>query len=688
MSHDLSRFRNIGIMAHIDAGKTTTSERLLYYTGKSHKLGEVHEGTATMDWMVQEQERGITITSAATTVFWKDTRINLIDTPGHVDFTVEVERSLRVLDGAVAVFDAANGVEPQSETVWRQAERYKVPRIAFLNKMDKVGADVEMCLESMRSKLNANAMLAQLPMGSESTFSGVIDLIDECAWIWKGDDKDSAFEKTTIPAEYSDDAALYRQELIEALADFDDVLAEAVLSDAEVNASQIKSALRKAVIELKLVPVFVGSAFKNKGIQPLLDAVVEYLPSPLDVPPVQGVAVDGIVDAGVRPSTDDAPFSAIVFKIMSDPFVGSLSFARIYSGKIKVGDAVQNVLKQKKERITKILMMHANDRAEVNEVSAGEIVAFVGLKFAVTGDTLADVNAPIAYEAMKFPEPVISLAVEPKSTADLDKLNQSLARLATEDPSLRVSTSEETGQVLISGMGELHLQIIADRLLREFKVQANIGKPQVSYRESVVKSAAAREEFSRVVQAKNFSAWVALKVVASDDRGAPTIEITKKPNVPASVIAALKESLEGAVSSGPLCGYPLVNLKVEVTDFSLDPQNLDDVCYKVAASNAVRAALEKAAPVMMEPFMKVEIVVPAESSGTIVSDVSGRRGRVLGLDARGHLQVVQAEIPLAELFGYETDIRSLSQGRASSTMQFSHYEPVPKNLQDKIMGLV
>lgn len=674
-------------MAHIDAGKTTTSERLLYYTGKSHKLGEVHEGTATMDWMVQEQERGITITSAATTVFWKDTRINLIDTPGHVDFTVEVERSLRVLDGAVAVFDAANGVEPQSETVWRQAERYKVPRIAFLNKMDKVGADVEMCLESMRSKLNANALLAQLPIGSESSFNGVVDLVDQCAWVWKGDDKDSPFEQTAIPSEYADDAALYRQELIEALADHDDVLAEAVLSDTEVTATQMKAALRKAVIELKLVPVFIGSAFKNKGIQPLLDAIVEYLPSPLDVPPVQGVAVEGIVDAAVRPNTDDAPFSAIVFKIMSDPFVGSLSFARVYSGKLKVGDAVQNVLKQKKERVTKILMMHANDRAEIDEVSAGEIVALVGLKFAVTGDTLADINAPIAYEAMRFPEPVISLAVEPKSTADLDKLNQSLARLATEDPSLRVSTSEETGQVLISGMGELHLQIIADRLLREFKVQANIGKPQVSYRESIVKSAAAREEFSRAVQAKNFSAWVALKVVASDERGVPTIDIVKKANVPSPVFAALKESLEGAVSSGPLCGYPLVNLKVEVTDFSFDPQNVDEVCYKVAASNAVRSALEKAAPVMMEPFMKVEIVVPPESSGTIVSDVNGRRGRVLGLDARGHLQVVQAEIPLAELFGYETDIRSLSQGRASSTMQFSHYEPVPKNLQDKIMGL-
>ncbi|MEN9824297.1 MAG: hypothetical protein RI953_42 [Pseudomonadota bacterium] len=688
MSHDLSLFRNIGIMAHIDAGKTTTSERLLYYTGKSHKLGEVHEGTATMDWMVQEQERGITITSAATTVFWNDNRINLIDTPGHVDFTIEVERSLRVLDGAVAVFDAANGVEPQSETVWRQAERYHVPRIAFLNKMDKVGADFEMCIESMRSKLNAKVALAQLPIGSESSFVGVVDLVEMVAWIWKGDDKDSPFEKTSIPANLSDDAHLYRQELIENLADFDDALAEAVLSDADVTPAMIKKALRKAVVGINLVPVFMGTAFKNKGIQPLLNAIVDYLPSPLDVPEVKGVEVEGIVKEGVRPHSADAPFSAIVFKIMSDPFVGTLSFARIYSGKLKVGDAVQNVLKQKKERVTKILMMHANDRSEVEEVSAGEIVALVGLKFAVTGDTLAAIEAPIAYEAMKFPEPVISLAVEPKSTADLDKLMQSLNRLAMEDPSLRVSTSEETGQVLISGMGELHLQIIADRLLREFKVQANIGKPQVSYRESIGKSAAAREEFSRALNNKNFSAWVALKVVASDERGAPALDIVKKPNIPANVLSALRESLEGAVSSGPLCGYPLVNLKVEVTDFSYDPQLVDEVCYKVAVANAARAAMEKAAPVMMEPFMKVEVVVPPESSGTIVSDVNGRRGRVLGLDARGHLQVVQAEIPLAELFGYETDIRSLSQGRASSTMQFSHYEPVPKNLQDKIMGLV
>jgi elongation factor G len=540
----------------------------------------------------------------------------------------------------------------------------------------------------MRTKLNARVALAQLPIGSESSFSGVVDLVELKAWTWKGDDKDSPFEQGPVPASLLDDAQLYRHELVENLADFDDDLAEAVLSDAEVSPAMIKKALRRAVIGLQLVPVFMGTAFKNKGIQPLLDAIVDYLPSPLDVPPVKGVEVEGIVGAGTRPHSADAPFSAIVFKIMSDPFVGSLSFARIYSGKLKVGDAVQNVLKQKKERVTKILMMHANDRAEIEEVSAGEIVALVGLKFAVTGDTLAAIDSPIAYEAMKFPEPVISLAVEPKSTADLDKLMQSLNRLATEDPSLRVSTSEETGQVLISGMGELHLQIIADRLLREFKVQANIGKPQVSYRESITKSAAAREEFSRAVNNKNFSAWVALKVVASDVRGAPSVDIVKKPNIPNNVYAALKESLEGAVSSGPLCGYPLVNLKVDVTDFSFDPVLVDEVCYKVAVANAARNALEKATPVMMEPFMKVEVVVPPESSGTIVSDVNGRRGRVLGLDARGHLQVVQAEIPLAELFGYETDIRSLSQGRASSTMQFSHYEAVPKNLQDKIMGLV
>ncbi len=687
MTSDLSKFRNIGIMAHIDAGKTTTSERILYYTGRSHKLGEVHEGTATMDWMIQEQERGITITSAATTIFWKDVRINLIDTPGHVDFTIEVERSLRVLDGAVAVFDAANGVEPQSETVWRQADRYRVPRIAFLNKMDKIGADVEMCLESMRTKLAANVVLAQMPIGNESAFKGVIDLVHMKAITWTGDDKDAAIKITDIPAELNDDAQLYHIELIEKLADFDDEIAEAVVSDTKVTPEKIQAALRKAVVNFHIIPVFLGTAFKNKGIQPLLDAVLAYLPSPLDRPAALGVEVEGVVAAGVREPIESAPFSGIVFKIMSDPFVGSLSYVRVYSGVLKPGDALLNVLKGKKERVTKILRMHANDREEISSAGPGEIVACVGLKFAVTGDTLADAQAPIAYEAMKFPAPVISLAIEPKSSGDLDKLQASLARLAQEDPSLKVGLSEDTGQVIISGMGELHLQIIADRLLREFKVEANVGKPQVSYRECVSLARTCSETFTRAINNKNFSAMVKVSVEPAPDATEIIVTVPPKPPATLAVTNAIKEALTGAVGSGPLCGYPLVNIKVDVLDYSYDASAVDEVVYKVAAANALRAALQEAKPNMMEPFMKVEIVVPPESSGTIVADVNSRRGRVLGLDARGHLQIVSAEIPLSELFGYETDIRSLSQGRASSSMQFSHYEPLPKNLQDRILGV-
>ena len=685
---ELQNFRNIGIMAHIDAGKTTTSERILYYTGRSHKIGEVHEGTATMDWMVQEQERGITITAAATTIFWKDYRINLIDTPGHVDFTIEVERSLRVLDGAVAVFDGANGVEPQSETVWRQADRYQVPRICFLNKMDKVGADHEMCMESLRTKLNANVALAQLPIGRESNFSGVIDVVHMQAYFWDSDDKDAKFRVESVPSEMLDDALICRQELLEKCADFDDELAELVLSDGEVTSEILQRSLRKAVVGQHLVPVFMGTAFKNKGVQPLLDAICAYLPSPLDVPAVKGVEVEGVVAAGERQSSVDQPFSGIVFKIMSDPFVGSLSYVRVYSGKLKAGETVLNVLKGKRERVTKILRMHANEREETTEALAGEIVATVGLKFAVTGDTLSALDAPIAYESMKFPEPVISLAVEPKSAAELEKLQQSLSRLSQEDPSLKVSLSEDTGQMLISGMGELHLQIIADRLIREFKVEANIGKPQVAYRECIQKAGRGEDTFSRVISGKSFQATVAVSVEPSSDKQAVTVVVPTKPNVTPAVLAALKESLEGAASSGAVCGYPLVNVSVVVRDYSFDPSAVDDVCYKVAASNAIRKALENAKPTLVEPVMKVEIVVPAESSGTIVSDVSSRRGQVNGLDARGHLQVVHAEIPLSELFGYETDIRSMSQGRASSSMQFSHYSPLPKQLQDKILGIV
>ncbi len=686
MVTDLMKFRNIGIMAHIDAGKTTTSERILYYTGKSHKIGEVHEGSATMDWMIQEQERGITITSAATTVYWKDYRVNLIDTPGHVDFTIEVERSLRVLDGAVAVFDAANGVEPQSETVWRQAERYHVPRIAFLNKMDKVGADIEMCIESMRSKLNAHPVLVQLPIGSESRFSGVIDLVEMKAIRWTSDDKDTKPEIGEVPSDLRDDALLHRQILLETLADFDDELAEAVLSDSSVAPEKLHEVMRKAVCQMKLVPVFLGTAFKNKGIQPLLDGIVHYLPSPLDVPPLPGIEVEG-VPVGHRKASDNEPFSGIVFKIVSDPFVSSLSYVRVYSGRITVGETVLNVLKNKRERIQKMFLMHANDRKEVNDVGAGEIVAIAGLKLAITGDTLADQKHPICYESMNFPEPVISLAIEPKSTGDFDKLQQSLARLAQEDPSLKVRLSEDTGQILISGMGELHLQIIADRLLREFRVDANVGKPQVSYRECISKSANGFDEYSRSVNNKSFTSSVSLTVEPNNDHLSPVIEMIEKANVPKPLLAVIRDSVANAVTSGALCGYPMVNVKVRVTDYSYDTQGVDEVCYRVAAANALRAALEKAAPVLMEPIMKVEVTVPPDFSGTIVSDVSARRGNVMGLHTRGHLQVVDAEIPLASLFGYETDIRSMSQGRASSSLQFDHYSILPKPLQDKILGL-
>lgn len=687
MALSLDKFRNIGIMAHIDAGKTTTTERILYYTGKSHKLGEVHEGTATMDWMVQEQERGITITSAATTTTWMDHRINIIDTPGHVDFTIEVERSLRVLDGAVAVFDAANGVEPQSETVWRQADKYAVPRIAFLNKMDKVGADAQASVDSIREKLAANAVLIQMPIGLESDFRGVVDLISMEALVWDADDKDAGFERREIPPELREDAELLRMELVEKAADVDDAIAEAVLADQPVGREALWNALRKGVIALKIVPVLLGSSFKNKGVQPLLDAVVHLLPSPMDIPAFKGVALRKDCPAGERHSRDDEPFSGIVFKIMTDPFVGSLSYLRVYSGRLKVGDSVLAVTRNKKERVTKILMMHANERQEVESVGAGEIVALVGLKESITGETLADPRHPIAYESMKFPEPVISLAIEPKSAAGMDKLQTSLKRLEQEDPSLKVSLSDDTGQVLISGMGELHLQIIADRLQREFKVDANVGKPQVSYRESIKVVSEATESFERAAQSKTFRATVSVRVEPVEKENGVVVDVPEKRDVPENVRKALADALKGAGGSGPLCGYPLVGLRITVTAHSFDQETSDEVVQQIAANQALRRALEAAGPVMMEPYMKVEVLVPNEFSGTIVSDVNSRRGHMTGLDSRHHLQVVHAVMPLSELFGYETDIRSLSQGRASSSMQFSHYETLPKNLQDRILGL-
>jgi len=683
---DLKYFRNIGIMAHIDAGKTTTSERILYYTGKNYKLGEVHEGTATMDWMTQEQERGITITSAATTTTWKNHRINLIDTPGHVDFTVEVERSLRVLDGAVAVFDASNGVEPQTETVWRQADRYHVPRIAFLNKMDKIGADHEMCKSSIETKLNARTCFAQLPIGQESDFKGVIDLITLQSIVWENDDKDTIpIISDSIPENMQDDVALARQELIETLADYNDELMEKALSDEDISPELLSQALRTAVIQIKVTPIFMGTAFKNKGIQPLLDAIIQFLPSPIDLPNPEGIEIEGVVKAQTRTPNRDEPFSCLVFKIMTDPFVGALFFARVYSGVATAGQTVFNTLKNKRERITKILQMHANNREECTEASAGEIIAFVGLKFATTGDTLCDLKAPIAYESMSFPEPVLSLAIEPKSTADIEKLKESLLRLSKEDPSLQVSTHEETGQTLIAGMGELHLQIIVDRLLREFKINANVGNPQVSYRECITIPKKETDEFSRTVQSKLFKASVTVKIEPFENEKNPVkIMVPSKPNIPKALVSAMEEALQGAVTSGPVYGYPLTNIKVEVVDYSFDPLAYDEVVYKVAANNALRNALNKANPVLMEPIMSVDVTVPNEYSGSISSDINSRRGHVLSIDSRGHLQNISAKIPLSSLFGYETDIRSLSQGRATSSLHFSHYEILPKQIQDKL----
>lgn len=674
-------------MAHIDAGKTTTSERILYYTGKSYKIGEVHEGTTTMDWMAQEQERGITITSAATTTFWKGHRINLIDTPGHVDFTVEVERSLRVLDGAVAVFDGANGVEPQTETVWRQADRYHVPRIAFLNKMDKVGADHQMCRTSMEEKLNARVCLTQLPIGQEHNFSGVIDLIELKSIVWKGEDKDTHPDISEISEDFKQDAQKARQELIEILSDFDDELMEKALNEEPVSGDLIKRVLRKAVIQLKVVPIFMGSAFKNKGVQPLLDAIVDFLPSPLDLPDAQGIEIENLLEATSRPPTKEAPFSALLFKVMTDPFVGALFFVRVYSGVLKTGQTVLNTLKNKRERVMKILLMHANNREDCAEASAGEIVAFVGLKNSTTGDTLCDANHPIAFESMSFPEPVISLAIEPKSTADHEKLNESLLRLSQEDPSLKVRINEETGQTIIAGMGELHLQIVIDRLFREFKVNANVGKPQVSFRECITTAAKATETFSRVGPTKVFAATVSLKVSPTENEETPIeIVVPHKPNVPKNIVDAIRDALQGHMSSGPLCGYPLLNLKIEVLDYSFDPQSMDEIVYKVAANNALQNALANAKPVLMEPMMKVEVVVPGEYSGAIMSDINSRRGQVLGMDMRGHLQVIAAFVPLSNLFGYETDIRSLSQGRATSSLHFARYEILPKQLQENILS--
>ena len=682
----LDRVRNIGIMAHIDAGKTTTTERILYYTGITHKLGEVHEGAATMDWMAQEQERGITITSAATTAFWRDYRINIIDTPGHVDFTVEVERSLRVLDGAVAVFDSVAGVQPQSETVWRQADKYKVPRIAFINKMDRTGANFFAAVQSMRDRLGANPVPVQIPIGSEENFSGVVDLVEMQAVVYK-DDLGKEFDVVEIPAELGEQAQEYHHQLIDAISHFDDeVLAAYIEDESSVTPEMIRRAVRAGTLADEITPVLLGSAFKNKGVQLLLDAVVDYLPSPLDVPPVQGTDPKSGSDEE-RPADPKAPFSALAFKVMSDPYVGKLTYFRVYSGTLKAGDRVLNTITGRTERIGRILQMHANHREEREEIMAGEIAAGVGLKSTTTGDTLAADSAPIVLESMTFPDPVISVAVEPKSKADQDKLSTGLSRLAEEDPTFRVETDEETGQTLISGMGELHLEIIVDRLKREFNVDANVGRPQVAYRETISKPAEKIQgKFVRQTGGSGQYGDVIINLHPQEaGAGYEFVDKIVWGKIPKEYIPAVDAGIQEAMGSGILAGYPVVDVQVELVDGSYHEVDSSERAFKIAGSMAFKEAMKRAKPHLLEPVMLVEVTTPEEYLGDVMGNLNSRRGRVEGMEPVGNAQVVRSIVPLAEMFGYATDIRSMSQGRATFHMEFDHYEEVPQSIASEIM---
>ena len=682
----LDRVRNIGIMAHIDAGKTTTTERILYYTGRTHKMGEVHEGAATMDWMAQEQERGITITSAATTAFWRDHRINIIDTPGHVDFTVEVERSLRVLDGAVAVFDSVAGVQPQSETVWRQADKYKVPRIAFINKMDRIGANFFAALQSMRDRLGANPVPVQIPIGQEDGFQGVVDLVEMQAIVYK-DDLGQQFDVTEIPAELAEQAHEYHHQLIDAISHFDDEVLTAYIEDeSSVTPDMIRRALRAGTISDEITPVLLGSAFKNKGVQPLLDAVVDYLPSPLDVPPVQGIDPKTNEETE-RPATAEAPFSALAFKVMSDPYVGKLTYFRVYSGKLKSGDRVLNTTTGRTERVGRILQMHANHREEREEIAAGEIAAGVGLKQTTTGDTLAAEANPIVLESMSFPEPVISVAVEPKSKADQDKLSGGLQRLAEEDPTFRVATDEETGQTLISGMGELHLEIIVDRLKREFNVDANVGRPQVAYRETI--SRPAERVQGRFVRQTGGSGQYGDAIInlypQEPGEGYKFDDKIVGGKVPKEYIPAVDAGIQEAMGSGVLAGYPVVDVRVELVDGSYHDVDSSERAFKIAGSMAFKEAMRRAKPKLLEPVMAVEVTTPEEYLGDVIGNLNSRRGRIESMNPVANAQVVQAAVPLSEMFGYATDLRSMSQGRADFSMQFDRYEEVPQSIAGDII---
>ncbi|UTG92182.1 elongation factor G [Geobacter sulfurreducens] len=684
----LEKTRNIGIMAHIDAGKTTTTERILYYTGVTHKIGEVHEGAATMDWMEQEQERGITITSAATTCFWGDNRINIIDTPGHVDFTIEVERSLRVLDGAVAVFCSVGGVEPQSETVWRQADKYRVPRIAFINKMDRIGADFFRGVGMIRDRLKANPVPIQLPIGAEDAFCGVVDLVEMKAIIWDEDSLGAKYREAEVPADLVEMAQEYREKLIEEVATFDDVLMEKYLGGEELTTDEIKGAIRKATIDIQICPVICGSSFKNKGVQNLLNSVVAYLPSPLDIPAITGIdAKTG--EEVARKASDDEPFSALAFKIMTDPFVGQLCFFRVYSGVLNSGSYIYNSTKEKKERIGRLLKMHANKREEIKEVYAGDIAAAVGLKYTTTGDTLCPEDSPVVLESIEFPEPVIDIAIEPKTKADQEKLGISLQKLASEDPSFRVRTDEETGQTIIAGMGELHLEIIVDRLMREFKVEANVGKPQVAYRETVTKKVKVEGKFVRQSGGRGQygHVWIELEPQEAG-KGYEFVDAIKGGVVPREYIPAVDKGIQEAMETGVLAGYPTVDFKVALVDGSYHEVDSSEMAFKIAGSMAFKEAAAKAGPVLLEPIMSVEVVVPEEYMGDVIGDLNSRRGRIMGMEGRAGAQVVSAMVPLAQMFGYATDLRSATQGRATYTMTFDHYEQVPKSVSEEIVAKV
>ncbi|TMK38154.1 MAG: elongation factor G [Actinobacteria bacterium] len=684
----LENTRNIGIMAHIDAGKTTTTERILYYTGRTYKMGEVHEGAATMDWMEQEQERGITITSAATTCEWRDHRINILDTPGHVDFTVEVERSLRVLDGAIALFDSVAGVEPQSETVWRQADKYSVPRIAYINKMDRVGADFDRGVQTMIERLGAHPVPIQLPIGAEADFRGIIDLVENKAILYK-DELGVEQEITDIPDEFSADAAAAREHLLEEVSHYDDGLVEMILEEKEIAPQRLRQAIRKATLDIKLTPVLCGSSFKNKGVQPLLDAVVDYLPSPLDVPPVTGLvpAKSGEEEAPVTRSPDDSePFAALAFKIMADPFVGKLTYFRVYSGRLQAGSRVLNVTTGRTERVGRILMMHANDREEVSEVFAGDIAAAVGIKQVTTGDTLAAPDAPVLLETIIFPEPVIKVAVEPRTKADQEKMSIALGRLAEEDPTFRVQTNEETGQTEISGMGELHLEVLVDRMKREFKVEANVGRPQVSYRETVRGSVHSVEgKFIRQTGGSGQYGVVKIDLEPAPGEGFDFENKIKGGAIPTEFIPAVEKGVEEAMESGVKAGYPMVDLRVRLVDGKYHDVDSSEIAFKVAGSIAFQEAARRAKPVLLEPVFAVEVVTPEEFLGDVIGDLNRRRGRVEGQERRGNALAVTARVPLAEMFGYATDLRSTTQGRATYTMQFDSYEEVPTNIAERII---